>query len=83
MSKLVKDFTYKDLVDYGNNRACDGRWSVEMISAFLSFYHSIPRGLRRKKNKYVKEHMGELFNLKEFPNMKIDIESGKIEVGEE
>ena len=49
MSKLVKDFTYKDLVDYGNTRSCDSRWSIEMISAFLNFYHSIPRSLRRKK----------------------------------
>ena len=79
MFKYVKDFTYKDLVDYGNKRACDGNWSMEIAISFLSFYHSIPRGFKRKKNKYVKEHIGELFNLKDFPNMKIDIESGKIE----
>lgn len=78
--KYVKDFTYDDLKDYGNKRACDGRWSIAMTSAFISFYHSIPRGFKRKKNKYIKEHIGELFNLKDFPNMKIDIESGEIEV---
>ena len=82
MFKYIKDFTYKDLVDYGNKRACDGHWSIEIMSAFLSFYHSIPKGFKRKKNKYVKEHIGELFNLKDFPNMKIDIENGKIEVEE-
>ena len=80
MFKYVKDFTYKDLTEYCNNRACDGNWSMKMTISFLSFYHSIPRGFKRKKNKYIKEHIGELFNLKDFPNMKIDIESGEIEV---
>lgn len=42
MFKYVKDFTYKDLTDYSNNRAYDGRWSIAMTSAFISFYHSIP-----------------------------------------
>ena len=82
MIKLVKDFTYDDLEDYGNKRACDGNWSMEIAISFFSFYKYIPRGFKRKKNKYIKEHIGELFNLKDFPNMKIDIESGKIEVEE-
>lgn len=82
MSKLVKDFTYDDLEDYGNKRACDGNWSMIIAISFFNFYNSIPRGFKRKKNKYIKKHIGELFNLKDFPNMKIDIESGKIEVEE-
>ena len=82
MIKLVKDFTYDDLEDYGNKRACDGNWSMEIAISFFSFYKYIPRGFKRKKNKYIKEHIGELFNLQDFPNMKIDIESGKIEVEE-
>ena len=82
MSKLVKDFTYDDIEDYGNKRAYDGNWSMAIAISFFNFYNCIPRGFKRKKNKYIKEHIGELFNLKDFPNMKIDIESGKIEVEE-
>ena len=53
MMKYVKDFTYDDLKDYGNKRACDGNWSMEIAISFLSFYHSIPRGFKRKKDKYI------------------------------
>lgn len=79
MRKLVKDFTYKDLCDYGNNRACDGRWGAELAIRFMEFYHSIPKYIfKKKKDVYVKTHIHELFNLKDYPNMVIDIDTGTI-----
>lgn len=77
--KLVKDLTYDELSYYGNARACDGRWNAPLAFAFLDFTKHMPRFLfKKKRDKFVREHIGEIFNLEDFPNMLIDIETGEI-----
>lgn len=81
MKILVREFTYEDLKCYGNARACDGNWSCDLAMTFIDFYRSIPKTIfKKKKDKYVKEHIDELFNLDEYPNLKIDIETGEYEL---
>ena len=83
MKKLVKDFTYKDLQDYGNYRACDGQWDLMLAMTYIDFYRSIPKPLfnrKKKQNEYVKKHIHEVFNLETYPNMKIDVETGEVEI---
>lgn len=80
MSNIVKakDFTYGDLKEYGNRRACDGNWSTLLGLTVLYFMSTVPKGKRNKKDKYVKEHIGEVFNLEDYPNMAINIDTGEI-----
>ena len=74
----VKDFTYNDLKDYANKRASDGNWSTLISIVVLSFVGSIPKGSRKKKDNYIKENIGECFNLKDYPDMCINIDTGEI-----
>ena len=73
--KYVRDFTYDDFSAYANKRACDGNWGTQLALICLEFGKSIPLF---RKNKYVKNHIGDVFNLKNYPNMQIDIETGEI-----
>lgn len=74
----VKDFTYNDLKEYGNKRACDGNWENDLCLCVISFILSIPKGKHKKKDEYVKEHIGEVFNLKDYPSMRINIDTGEL-----
>lgn len=74
----VKDFTYNDLKEYGNKRACDGNWDAYLGLHLINFMGSIPKGKHKKKDEYVKEHIGEVFNLENYPNMSINIDTGEI-----
>ena len=74
----VKDFTYNDLKEYGNRRACDGNWGTILALSMMSFISSIPKGRHKKKDAYVKKHIEEVFNLEDYPNMSININTGEI-----
>lgn len=74
----VKNFTYNDLKEYGNKRACDGNWGTNLGLCVIDFMASIPKGKHKKKDEYVKEHIGEVFNLEDYPNMSINIDTGEI-----
>ena len=96
MKKLVREWTYDDLSTYGNRRACDGQWSMVLAMCFASFYSTLPkvskpslfnRSKRKKqiieRENYVRDNIGNLFNLAEIPNLSIDIETGEIDYGDE
>ena len=74
----VKEFTYNDLKAYTNKRACDGSWETQVGLCLIDFMDSIPKGKHKKKDEYVKEHIGELFNLEAYPNMSINIDTGEV-----
>lgn len=74
----VKDFTYNDLKEYGNKRACDGNWDNVLCLGVIQFMLSIPKGKHKKKDEYVKEHIGEVFNLVDYPDMSINIDTGEV-----
>ena len=83
MKKKVVEFTYNDLKEYGNNRACDGKWSLALAMNFMDFCRTIPQPFfnrKKKQDAYVKQHIHQLFNVEEYPNMAIDIETGDFEV---
>ena len=87
MIKQIKDLTFEEYKKYCNLRACDGNWGIGMALTCVTFLRDTPnRKLfeRRKKykarcEKHFKNNLHLLFNLEEYPNMKIDIETGKIE----
>lgn len=74
----VKDLTYNDIKEYNNKRACDGNWDVHIGFRLINFMGFAPKGKHKKKDEYVKEHIGEVFNLKDYPNMRINIDTGEI-----
>lgn len=41
MEKLIKDMTYKEFNDYCNERACDGRWSMDEALTYIKITHNI------------------------------------------
>ena len=88
--KKIKDLTLDDYKTYCNLRTCDGNWSLEMALTGIDFLSSLPkRRLFESKKKY-KEKCEKIFqdslyllwNLKDYPNMSIDISTGQIEVKE-
>lgn len=74
----VKDFTYNDLKEYTNKRFCDGNWGFYTSLYILDIIDEVPKGKHKKKDEYVKEHIGEVFNLEKYPNMSINIDTGEI-----
>lgn len=88
MKKLVKEMTLEEYREYGNLRVCDGNWSMEMALTCSSFLNSLPkRKLFESKKKYslrcekyYQENLPLLWNFESYPNMKIDIKTGEIEL---
>ena len=74
----VKDFTFNDLKEYVNKRACDGNWNLDLGVRMINFIISIPKGKHKKKDEFVKEHIGEVFNIEDYPNMSININTGEV-----
>jgi len=86
MFKLVKDWTINDYDQYGNLRACDGNWDSGMALTCLVFFRNLPKKkLFESKKKYntkreniFKENLSLLWNLEDYPNLAIDIDTGEI-----
>ena len=77
-AKHIKDWTFQDLQDYMNYRACDGNWSMFMAMAFIEFYETRPHPIffkKKKLEKWFQEHKGEILNLEANPIY--DIETGE------
>ena len=91
MFKLVKDWTLKDYDKYGNLRACDGKWNATMAITCFEFFRSLPKKklFESKKKYYAKcekifqENLHLLWNLEDYPNLAIDIETGKVSLGKD
>ena len=88
MLKLVKDLTFDEYKKYGSLRRLDGNWTIGMALTWIIILKDIPkRKIFERRKKYqkrcedcFKNNLHFLCSLDEFPNMKIDIETGKIEV---
>ena len=88
MKKLVKELTLEDYRRYGNLRMCDGNWNKEMALTCITFLRSMPnrKWFENKKRynlrceKYYQENLSLLWNFETYPNMKIDIETGELEL---
>ena len=86
MFKLVKDWTINDYDQYGNLRACDGNWDQRMALTCFTFFRNLPKKkLFESKKKYntkreniFKENLSLLWNLEDYPNLAIDIDTGEI-----
>ena len=86
MFKLVKDWTLKDYDEYGDLRICDGKWNIEMALTCFEFFRSLPKKkwyeskkkYNAKVEKIFQEQLPLLWNLKDYPNLAIDIETGEI-----
>ena len=86
MFKLVKDWTINDYDRYGNLRACDGNWDQGMALTCLVFFRNLPKKkLFESKKKYninreniFKENLSLLWNLEDYPNLAIDIDTGEV-----
>ena len=90
MKKKIRDLTLDDYKTYGNLRTCDGNWSPEMAMIFIDFCKSLPKRRLFESKKKHKEKCEKIFqdnlhliwNLEDYPNMCIDIDTGQIEVKE-
>ena len=88
MKKLVKEMTLEEYKKYGNLRASDGNWSKEMALTCATFLSSLPKRKlfesKKKYNssceKYYQENLPLLWNFEDYPNMKLDIETGELEL---
>ena len=77
-AKHASEWTFQDLQDYMNYRACDGNWSMFTAMAFLEFYNTRPNPIfsrKKKLEKWFQEHKGEILNLEDDPIY--DIETGE------
>ena len=82
MTKKVTELTYADIVEYGERRASDGYWSMELAITYIEFRRCMPRMfLRRKKDKWVHDNIGKLFNIVNYPDLSIDIVTGEVSLG--
>lgn len=88
MKKLVKEMTLEEYREYGNLRVCDGNWSMGIAETCVLFLSNLPRRRlfeSKKKHslrceKYYQENLPLLWNFEAYPNMKIDIKTGEIEL---
>ena len=90
MKTLVREWTADDLKTYMNRRACDGNWGFDIATACIDFYHRMPnkkwyeskRKYKERADQFYREHCDELWNLQDYPNIAIDIETGEIQIKE-
>ena len=88
MKKFVRDLTLKEYRRYSNLRAQDGNWNYGMALTACTFLSDLPKKkffesrikYNNKCEQYFQENLSLLWNLEAYPNMKIDIETGKIEL---
>ncbi len=86
--KKVADLTLEEYRRYGNLRVCDGYWGIGMALTCASFFRDMPKRklfegrikYKKRCEKHFKENLHLLFNLEKYPNMKIDIETGELEL---
>lgn len=86
--KKVKDFTYNDYYEYCQKRVSDGNWDRYVALTAVSFLQEVPKKkLFESKQKYYarreaffQKNLPLLWNLEDYPNMKINIETGDIKV---
>lgn len=82
MKKKVTELTYADIVEYGERRASDGYWSMDLAISYIEFRKSMPRMLlRRKKDRWVHDNIGRLFNIENYPDLSLDIATGEVSLG--
>jgi hypothetical protein len=88
MKKKVRDLTLDDYKTYCNLRTYDGNWSMEMALICIDFLSKLPkRKIFENKKKYkakcekiFQDNLHLIWNLEDYPNMSIDINTGQIEV---
>lgn len=82
----VKDLTLDNYKTYGNLRAADGNWSLEMAMIFIEFYNNLPKRRlfeskkkhKQKCDKIFQDNLHLLWNLEDYPDMKINIDTGEV-----
>lgn len=76
--KKVRDWNVKDFITYTNNRVCDGNWSGMMAATCVCVRADMPKVFG--KNKWFRKLLldNEIFNIVDFPDLIIDIDTGKV-----
>lgn len=88
MKKFVKDLTLKEYRRYSNLRAADSNWDLGMAITTYTFLSDLPKRkflenritYNNRCEQYFQENLSLLWNIEAYPNMKIDIETGEIEL---
>ena len=88
MKKKIKDLTLKEFRQYAHLRTFDGNWSFGIAATCATFLSSLPKRkfFESKKNynlkceKIYKENLHLLWNFDDYPNMEVDIKTGKIDL---